>query len=74
MSEGICETVEVQRAKTPANPSGVVIINKSDLTDKEVLVGVGYEPAPAPALAKVPLSKVAEVAPPAPAPWAKPTE
>lgn len=68
MSEGICETVEVQRAKTPANPSGVVIINKSDLSDEDVLVG--QEPAKKPATVKTPVGE-ASVAPVAPTGWAK---
>lgn len=77
LPEDLCETVEVQRDKSPQNPSGVVIINKCDLTDEDVLVGA--EPVKAPTKAKAEAAKVTtpvpnETTPVVAAPWAKPAE
>lgn len=44
MSNEICETVQIQGEKSEDNPTGVVIINKSDLTDEMIVVGESVEP------------------------------
>ena len=63
-------TVRVQMDKTPDNPSGVVIINESDLTDKHVLVKDKAEsPPPAPETVVQTPTVTPATAPGAPAPW-----
>lgn len=70
MSLESCETVEIQTEPSVDNPTGVVIINKSDLTPEHVLVGA--EPtAPVAPVAPVDNNTGAETSGAPKAPWDK---
>lgn len=66
------ETVQVQREKSDDNPTGIVVINKADLVEDDVVVG--GEEAPAATTPEAPAATETTEAPAADdaaKPWAK---